>query len=246
MFLKAKLRLIFGSLDIGNRLRQKQILSLIRHFHPSFKSILDAGCGGGVCALRLAHRYPGSQLVGLDYDIYNVKQAQTDQKVLKIKNVEFRHGDLRTSLGENKYDLIYCIDVLEHINSDEKVLYNFFAALKQNGNLIIHVPLLNQRRVFKCFNDWSQADHVRDGYEKESLVKMLERQGFAVIYRKYTFGWVGALAWELDEIFRGLSSVARVMAFPALALLGGLDLRLRSDWGNGILIFATKEFQRTT
>lgn len=241
VFLKVKSRFIFGSLDIGNRIRQKHIFSIIRNLRPNGKNILDGGCGSGVFALRVAHRYPDSQLQGLDYDMYHVEQAESDQRVLRIKNVEFRQGDLAQPLGENKYDLIFCVDVLEHISSDETVLGNFFLALKPDGNLLIHVPLLNQRRFFNCFNDWAQDDHVRDGYDEQSLVNMLERQGFVVIDKRYTFGWAGALAWEIHEICRCFGKLARLGAFPVLALLAALDLRLRNQKGNAILMRAMKE-----
>jgi SAM-dependent methyltransferase len=240
-FLKLKLRLIFGSLDIGNWLRQKHLLSVIHNLHLDGKSILDAGCGGGASILYLAKRHLRGSFVGLDYDGRRIMEAELARNILAINNVVFRQEDLLKNLGENKYDLIYCVDVLEHISDDESVIENFFCALKSGGNLLIHSPLLSQRRFFSRFKNWTQADHIRGGYDLQSLVNMLKRHGFVVIYKKYTFGWAGALAWETYEICRCFGRIAQIGCFPALALVAPLDLRLRNQKGNAILILSKKQ-----
>lgn len=50
-------------------------------------------------------------------------------------------GDLRfISLEDNSYDIIYCENVLEHIESAEDVLINFIRWLKPGGDMILIFP----------------------------------------------------------------------------------------------------------
>jgi len=237
--LKIKLRLLFGSLDIAQRIRQKRLLSHLSRLSPDGKSILDAGCGSGAHALDLAYRYPLSEFVGMDSDMNRVEQAKADQKILGVKNCKFVCTDLTDPLGEGEYDIIYCIDVLEHIEKDELVIKNLCSVLKLGGSLLIHVPLLNQERYFNYFKNWVQDDHVREGYNLRCLIEMLENQNLQVVTKRYTFGRAGAIAWEIYEICRCLGSITRIFVFPFLALLASIDLKVEQK-GNAILIGAKK------
>jgi ubiquinone/menaquinone biosynthesis C-methylase UbiE len=244
-FLKEKLRLVFGSLDVGNRLRHACVLSVINQLELKGKRLLDAGCGRGAFTLRVAYKHPENRIVGIDSGLKEIEESEAVRRVLGIKNLSFRNADLTHSLDENEYDLIYCVDALEHIRDDEAVLGNFFNALKPDCNLLLHVPLLNQRRYFSCFDNWQQLDHVRDGYDERSLVNMLKRSGFAVTDKKYNFGWAGSLAWEMDEICRRyFGKIAKLVIFPVLSLLITLDLKLKNRNGNTILISAMRESYR--
>jgi len=239
--LKIKLRLLLGSLDIGQRIRQKAIFNAFPSLSPHGKLILDAGCGSGASSLHLAHRYPYSQFVGIDSNMNRVEEAKTDQKILGIKNVRFVLADLMDPLGKVEYDIIFCIDVLEHIENDELAIKNLCSVLKLGGSLLIHIPLLNQKRHFGYFENWVQDDHVRNGYDEQHLIELLRSQNLRVVKKIYTFGWAGALAWETHEICRFFGRIAQIGCFPVLALVATLDLRLRNQKGNAILIRAMKE-----
>ena len=52
-------------------------------------------------------------------------------KQKEIKNVSFAVEDLTSINHQNKFDLIVCVDVMEHIAEDQKVFKNFYSALKE-------------------------------------------------------------------------------------------------------------------
>ncbi|MEE9363143.1 MAG: class I SAM-dependent methyltransferase [Cellulophaga sp.] len=96
--------------------------------------ILEAGCG---------RKWP-FQLEGIDYVLTGVDM---DKKALDIrKNIlsdlhESIEGDLCSlDLGVDRFDVIYCSYVLEHIEKANVVLNNFVTWLKPNGIIIIKVP----------------------------------------------------------------------------------------------------------
>ena len=96
--------------------------------------ILEAGCG---------RKWP-FQLEGINYILTGVDM---DKAALDIrKNVlsdlhESIEGDLcLLDLGEDRFDVIYCSYVLEHIEKADVVLNNFVKWIKPNGIIIIKVP----------------------------------------------------------------------------------------------------------
>ncbi len=65
-----------------------------------------------------------------------------------FKNVHFAEADLTTLSEKEAYDLILCVDVMEHIEEDEKVLRNFYNAMKPGGLLVISNLLTRVDRMF--------------------------------------------------------------------------------------------------
>ena len=90
--------------------------------------ILDAGCGEGV--LVNEYKKKGFDITGLDLN-YASKNVKTgDIKKMPFKNQEF--------------DLVLCLDVLEHINvsEHEKVMGELIRVTKKEGLIIFGIPNL--------------------------------------------------------------------------------------------------------
>ena len=94
-----------------------------------------------------------------------------------------------TSVSEinNTYDLIICFHILEHILDDKKALEELLRVLKNNGDLLIQVPIkkggtyqdnsiTSKDERLKAFG---QEDHVRV-YGEESILELLNESGFEV------------------------------------------------------------------
>ena len=82
---------------------------------------------------------------------------------------------------DESFDLIICFHVLEHILNDQKAIKELYRILKENGVILIQVPL-KEGLTYEDPNITSkngrkeafgQEDHVRV-YGKESLVKKLK------------------------------------------------------------------------
>lgn len=233
---------LFGIPEIGFQIRslyfKRYTLKLVR---KNFKKILDVGSGIGFYTLLLGKTFKNAKVIGIDIDKNKLKSSQSIADELAIKNVEFL--DLNATKLPNKplYDFTVNIDVLEHVGNYKKVIKNFFSALRKNGYLYIHVPQLNQKRIFSSFKTWYHEDHIRGGITKTELENSLRKLGFRIIISKETFGFFGKLAWELNHLMLSRSFVLAGITFPFLFFLAMLDPFCKNNDGLGIAILAQKK-----
>ncbi len=148
-------------------------------------------------------------------------------------------ADLTTIDFKDAFDLIICVDVLEHIKDDYSIVKNFYRALKPGGFIIIHVPKF-PRDFTHLVKEYHQDDHVRDGYTEEQLLTLLEDNGFKIIKIRKTFNYFGSLAWDIGHILYNKNKIIFLLVFPVLLLLSKLDALTFKNRGNGILILAQK------
>ena len=149
------------------------------------------------------------------------------------------------------YDLVYSIDVLEYIHDYADVLDRLVRALRPGGLLFIHVPSTEQRNWFKATdaeasNDFREHragdDHVREGFEKVSLIADLERRSVSVIEARWTFN--GLTAW-VKEVFslgerRGMRGIGLVL-LPAVVLSVMAEMVMTPRRGNGLCVLGMKK-----
>tara|TARA_B100000686_G_C16791822_1_gene979233 strand:- start:2127 stop:2849 length:723 start_codon:yes stop_codon:yes gene_type:complete len=95
--------------------------------------ILDVGCGGGILCEPLARL--GAKIIGIDVNEKAIKSAKNHsfQSNLKIK---YHCTDISKFNCKEKFDLITCMEVLEHVNDVELVVKNIKRLLKKNGIFI--------------------------------------------------------------------------------------------------------------
>jgi SAM-dependent methyltransferase len=112
-------------------------------------------------------------------DIYPPKTLNVD-----ITNMQF---------ADNKFDVIYCSHVLEHIPDDKKAMKELYRVLKPGGWAMLQVPI--DVKLETTYEDFSittpaerqkafgQSDHVRV-YGKDYAIK-LTAAGFSVSIENY-------------------------------------------------------------
>jgi 2-polyprenyl-3-methyl-5-hydroxy-6-metoxy-1,4-benzoquinol methylase len=90
--------------------------------------VLDAGCG---CGSRI--RFPGNTvLAGIDI---NPEQLEKNDRIHK-KIL----GDIQTYTTDERYDLTFCWDLLEHLEHPEEAVTRLLTWTKPGGLIIISVP----------------------------------------------------------------------------------------------------------
>ena len=156
------------------------------------KSILDAGCGTGHTTLELLN--DGHEVTAIDLSqglvdftkrIIKENNYTGDVYVLNLTNAKV--------LGENKFDTILCLDVLEHIRDDELAIKNLYYILKKNGHLIVSVPAL---RVLYGIRD-KKIGHYRR-YGRDELIEKLRASGFDIVDIRY-WNFLGVLPFLFSE-----------------------------------------------
>jgi ubiquinone/menaquinone biosynthesis C-methylase UbiE len=92
---------------------------------------------------------------------------------------------------DKSFDLVLCIDVLEHTQMPEKVLSEIKRVTNEFGFIIIHVP--NSESTHILVEPEEQADHKRKGFCQEEMKVMTP-------YLTKTFKLTECIAWELIYI----------------------------------------------
>jgi SAM-dependent methyltransferase len=230
---RTALRLL-GSYDLGARVRFAALERALRALPPP-RSILDVGCGSGHLCFALARRWPGAEVLGVDIDRGRLGTARELAGDAFAGRVRFAHVDERERDG---FDLVTCVDVLEHVDDDAGFVAGLAAATAPGGTLVLHVPAARKRRWFAEFPE--QADHVRPGYERDSLGALLRTAGYDRVATRATFGAPGAIAWEGFALARR-GSLGYRAALPLWFSLAALETRTTPRRGNGVLAVAGKD-----
>ncbi len=227
---------------VGEAIRFRWFLRLVVPLITSeTKTVLDAGCGTGKHAFYLARAFPHLEVTGLDNRPNVVAQAEAKARQMGLNNLHFIEGDLTANLPPSAYDLIYSIDVLEHIEEDERALSHMAGALRPGGWLAVHTPLTPQTHWFRRFDldRLKNPLHAREGYRRGELETKIERTGLQVERRAYTHGPWGTLAWELWKWSR--YRIGRtLLLLPLIRLLIAVEVRQNLQDGNCVFVIARR------
>ena len=192
---------IFKKKDLVNK-KEKKLNKVISEksftYAPLFKKIkkhikgqpeiLDAGCGEGNISLLLAKN--NSRVWGIDISKEAIVSAKKKMKMLGLQNrVTFLIEDLERLTLNKKFDVVVCIEVLEHIKNDNQSIENLFSHLKNKGLAIITVPSKNaplyRLKFIKKYD--MEVGHLRR-YDEKTLTNKLKRAGFEQIILEKTEG----------------------------------------------------------
>jgi ubiquinone biosynthesis O-methyltransferase len=97
--------------------------------------VLDIGCGTGSVSIPLASL--GFSVKGIDIDEESIRWAKQHNP---FKNAEFEVGDAERLEIQDKFDVILCASILEHLVQPDKTLVRCANLLKNDGILVIVVP----------------------------------------------------------------------------------------------------------
>jgi SAM-dependent methyltransferase len=117
------------------RARNALILWALGRYCPGFASLLEVGCGTGFVLSAIAQAFPEARISGSE--IYTTGLAFAAQRAL---GAELMQMDARNLPYEAEFDVVAAFDVIEHIDEDERVLKNFYRAVKRGGHCLITVP----------------------------------------------------------------------------------------------------------
>jgi len=175
----------------------------VRNIDQDQVNILDAGSGCTFFPYYLRHTFPHAIVYCCDFD---TRLAPFFSKINDGMNtdIDFKAYDLRDmDYGDNFFDIIYCISVLEHTTDYELIIKEFKRVLKPNGLLIItfdisldnrkDIPVKVAQRLLQELNDEFESFH-----EKElKLPQLLQEQDILTsdFIREFN---KKLLPWKLD------------------------------------------------
>ena len=121
---------------------------------------LDFGPGMGIMLPALAKEF--KHVVAIDIDENQLNSANTLVSRCEIDNVEFILGKEENELGifeDSAFDCIIADNVLEHIESTELIISEFYRILSDSGVLIVSVP--SQNAIYRMFENKDDGHVLR-------------------------------------------------------------------------------------
>lgn len=165
-----------GYISSDQKIRREGQVNWVIESIPNYKekihSILDIGSGSGYF-LNVFKKKGIKNLLGIDF---SKSMISFMKKKYLIKG---KVGDFNKISNKVKYDLISCIQVLEHTINPKNIIKKAKKILNLNGYIFIEVPDSEKPR-YNQLPGFYVFDHIYHFTEK-SLCTLLENNGFEII-----------------------------------------------------------------
>ena len=159
-----------------------------------YLNVLDIGCGGGFTCEFIAKK--GATVSGIDLSTVSIKTAKLHAKESDL-TIDYRSGTAENlPYQDDRFDVITCVDVLEHVEDVAKVIAEVKRVLKPGGvflfdtinktfkSKLIMIWLLEyiKKDIPKGTHDWNMfiKPLQMTGYLEQEGFKNIELAGFDV------------------------------------------------------------------
>jgi ubiquinone/menaquinone biosynthesis C-methylase UbiE len=142
----------------------------------SNSKILEIGCGTGNYTVLVSER-TNAKVYGLDQSEGMLKKAKS-----KNCNINFMKGNAvyLDSFEEEKFDLVYMIDVIHHIKDINTMFKNIFRILKNNGSVFIFTDThehIRNRLTTKYFPE-TLEEELKRYQSTEEIISAMQQNSF--------------------------------------------------------------------
>jgi SAM-dependent methyltransferase len=221
--------------------------------HSNGAEILDAGSGFGQYSYFLSGLKVAKNITGIDVKEEQIEDCNAFFKKINRTNVLFKKGDLTAYREDDKFDLILCVDVMEHILEDVKVFENFCSSMRKGAMLLVSTPSdQGGSDVHEHGEEGSFiGEHVRDGYNIKEIGEKLLKAGFSKVEARFVYGTPGKISWRLSmkypiqllgisKLFFIILPFYYLVTFPFCLLLNYFDVAGKHSTGTGLVVKAWK------
>ncbi len=168
-----KINYINDVIEIKREQRYKKLFRFISQ-KIKFNSILDVGCGPGT---GLKH------LIKLKKKVYGIEPDLSRAKIAKKNHVKIVKGKIEDIKIKRKFDLVTCIQSLEHFYDPKKTLLSIKKIVKKNGFIFIEIP--NYFNHVRSWHDCLYLGHMSN-FIKESFLYLFLKCELKPLYLCYT------------------------------------------------------------
>lgn len=215
-------------------------IEALRKINPnlSFNNyrVLDIGCGVGALSFYLASK--GAVVDGIDISSRAISICNAYKKEANIKNVHFINADVENLDAPNKYDLIICSEVIEHVNNDVGLLRSAKRLLKPKGLILLSTPskstILYKLHLLDNFD--RSVGHLRR-YTESSALRLAKNQGLRVVY----FAKTESILRNTLFVYSPAGKIIRFIRGPLVGLFHFIDKQIIKVFGESNLIFVLQK-----
>src|SRR2546422_2317694 len=163
--------------------------ALVKEFSPVLRGrVLEVGAGIGQITEVIRNNPGVTSVMGVEPDAQFL--AGFKERLPKVPLVQGTADAIKVA---SSWNAIICVNVLEHIEADERELRNYKQLLsKERGYLCLFVPA--RPEIYAPID--KDFGHFRR-YTKRELKRRLESAGFEIVRLNY-FNCVGYFAWWLN------------------------------------------------
>ena len=104
-----------------------------RYVNLNGKSVLDLGCGGGILSEALSKE--GAMVTGVDIETSLIDVAKSHAEVSGL-NIDYHATDI-AAFPEKKFDVIVCMEMLEHVEQPQWILQECSKRLTPQGFIFL-------------------------------------------------------------------------------------------------------------
>ncbi len=203
------------------------------------ESLLDCGCGSGAFSIGAARR--GYVTTGISNQGPTLQTAEQRAGQLAPGRARFEAVDVRRLAERNdfagSFDFAVCLEVIEHIADDRKLMVDLANCIKPGGRLLLTTPNYHYVAITADEEGPRSSDehvtcgwHVRRGYTAAMLSELCDEAGLVVEDISYCSGF---LSQKLTMVLRRLARLHYLLGWmvvlplrPLPPLLDGLLTRL--------------------
>ncbi len=149
-----------------SRHTRRLVRNLTKDLHPT--SIVDVGCGEGSLLKTLSDMHTSAAVAGVEIAENALRLAKKT-----LPNADFRVFDISKESWGQKFDLVVCADVVEHIEDDVGAIKNM-AAMTNPGGYVVVATLQGRMRQFEA-----DIGHVRN-YARGELQSKIAAEGLEI------------------------------------------------------------------
>jgi SAM-dependent methyltransferase len=229
---------LFDALQVLNKLSKYHVWLVEQYVHELKGDVLDIGSGIG--DLVQFYNVPGVRKVvatDISVQMLDALKARFDGNAhYAVEKLDILSAEDVARVGERRFDVITCVNVLEHLKEDEKALQHICRLLKPDGKVCIIVPAF----------DWlygtldKVVGHERR-YSRRTVGPKFLKAGFSDVKLQY-MNRLGVLTWFMAgrimcrTTFPPRTCLALDKAVP---FLKQLDRFLKVPFGQSLVLFAT-------
>lgn len=203
-----------------NVTKRETVLSLLgsRQFRGSpngHRLAVDVGCGTGYTAMVFQSHF---QMVGVDVsrDALRLSRGRGLTHLCQIDMTEFS-----LPFKSGSFDLVFALDVIEHIEDDVQALRECGRILKNGGLLVVTVPAF-----MALWSPWDEALGHRRRYNALTLAQTGQKAGLSIKRLSYMFFIVFPMAVLIRGVKRLIQRNAVRYSSDFISIPGPLNYLL--------------------
>lgn len=178
-------------------LQMRWLLRTALHAHPAARSLLDVGAGTGLLVAEAART--GLRAVGVEPSRALVHSGMNAYNISMVDGV-FPHPDLE---GE-RFDLVFLVDVIEHVAEPLRLLRACADALGEGGVLVVVTPDRGSLAARALGRRWWHLRLAHVGYfDRSSLARAVDACGLVAV-RETRARWFFRVAYLAERAARYL------------------------------------------